>query len=291
MVNHTRLDCLLGAAHGLRRGTARRSTMPSTGARSAPCSSTSPRCSTCSPTWRSNPRPRPPPRCASRAAMTTRAGEFRRLATAVMKYWVQARSGPRRGGARVPGRQRLRRGLGDAAAAARLAAQLDLGGVGQRRRARRAARDRAGAGGDGRVPRRVRAGAGARPPARRAPGGAARAARRAGASVAEADAQFAVRSLVEDLALALQGSLLVRHAPAAVADGFCAGRLRTAPGGSTAPSPPASTRRRSSRAPTRQPDDPRRRLSGDSGRGAEAIGVSTSAPARRASGCSTPPAR
>jgi putative acyl-CoA dehydrogenase len=30
---------------------------------------------------------------------------------------------------------------------------------------------------------------------------------------------------VQDLALALQGSLLVRHAPAAVADAFCASRL------------------------------------------------------------------
>ncbi|MCD6726566.1 MAG: acyl-CoA dehydrogenase family protein [Solirubrobacteraceae bacterium] len=33
------------------------------------------------------------------------------------------------------------------------------------------------------------------------------------------------RRLVERMALALQGSLLVRHAPAAVADAFCAGRL------------------------------------------------------------------
>jgi putative acyl-CoA dehydrogenase len=39
------------------------------------------------------------------------------------------------------------------------------------------------------------------------------------------DAQFSARRIVEDLALALQGSLLVRHAPAAVADAFCAGRL------------------------------------------------------------------
>jgi putative acyl-CoA dehydrogenase len=31
--------------------------------------------------------------------------------------------------------------------------------------------------------------------------------------------------VVEDLALALQGSLLVRHAPAAVSDAFCAARL------------------------------------------------------------------
>ncbi len=33
------------------------------------------------------------------------------------------------------------------------------------------------------------------------------------------------RRLVEGLATALQASLLVRHAPAAVADAFCAGRL------------------------------------------------------------------
>ncbi len=39
------------------------------------------------------------------------------------------------------------------------------------------------------------------------------------------DAEWSVRGIVEDLALALQGSLLVRHAPTAVADAFCAGRL------------------------------------------------------------------
>jgi len=37
--------------------------------------------------------------------------------------------------------------------------------------------------------------------------------------------QFGARLLAEQLALALQGSLLVRHAPAAVADAFCAARL------------------------------------------------------------------
>ena len=37
--------------------------------------------------------------------------------------------------------------------------------------------------------------------------------------------QFSVRSLAEDLALALQASLLVRNAPPAVADAFCAARL------------------------------------------------------------------
>jgi putative acyl-CoA dehydrogenase len=37
--------------------------------------------------------------------------------------------------------------------------------------------------------------------------------------------QFEARRIVEDLALALQASLLVRHAPGAVADAFCASRL------------------------------------------------------------------
>jgi putative acyl-CoA dehydrogenase len=44
-------------------------------------------------------------------------------------------------------------------------------------------------------------------------------------AVAGPDAQWTARRVVEDLALAFQGSLLVRHAPAAVADAFCAGRL------------------------------------------------------------------
>ena len=39
------------------------------------------------------------------------------------------------------------------------------------------------------------------------------------------DPQFHARRMVEDLALALQASLLVRHAPPAVADAFCASRL------------------------------------------------------------------
>src|ERR687887_221061 len=39
------------------------------------------------------------------------------------------------------------------------------------------------------------------------------------------DAQYRARSIVERLAVALQASLLVRYAPPAVADAFCAGRL------------------------------------------------------------------
>jgi putative acyl-CoA dehydrogenase len=53
---------------------------------------------------------------------------------------------------------------------------------------------------------------------------------RLGGLMAEgADPQWQARRLVEDLALALQGSLLVRDAPPAVADAFCASRLT--PGG------------------------------------------------------------
>ena len=39
------------------------------------------------------------------------------------------------------------------------------------------------------------------------------------------DPEFEARRVVSDLAVALQGSLLVRHGPAPVADAFCASRL------------------------------------------------------------------
>jgi putative acyl-CoA dehydrogenase len=44
------------------------------------------------------------------------------------------------------------------------------------------------------------------------------------------DGQWLARRVVEDLAVAFQASLLVRHAPAPVADAFCAGRLGEARG-------------------------------------------------------------
>jgi putative acyl-CoA dehydrogenase len=51
------------------------------------------------------------------------------------------------------------------------------------------------------------------------------------AALADGDAlEHRARRLVEDLALALQASLLVRHAPPAVADAFCAARLGGAGG-------------------------------------------------------------
>jgi putative acyl-CoA dehydrogenase len=48
---------------------------------------------------------------------------------------------------------------------------------------------------------------------------------RATAVFAGQDPQFEARRMVEELALALQGSLLVRHSTPAVADAFCASRL------------------------------------------------------------------
>lgn len=50
------------------------------------------------------------------------------------------------------------------------------------------------------------------------------------AALGESDAQWLARRMVEDLALAFQASLLARFAPAAVADAFCAGRLGDARG-------------------------------------------------------------
>ena len=41
----------------------------------------------------------------------------------------------------------------------------------------------------------------------------------------QADIEYRARGLVEKMALALQGSLLVRHGHPAVADAFCASRL------------------------------------------------------------------
>jgi putative acyl-CoA dehydrogenase len=47
------------------------------------------------------------------------------------------------------------------------------------------------------------------------------------AGLGQADAQWLARRVVEDMGLALQASLLVRNAPAFVAEAFCASRLGT----------------------------------------------------------------
>ncbi len=93
MVNHTRLDCLLGGTRACGAGRWRRSITPGIALRSVRCSSTSPRCRTCSPTSRSSPRRRRS--AAFRVARSydeADAAPFRRFATAVMKYWVCKRA-------------------------------------------------------------------------------------------------------------------------------------------------------------------------------------------------------
>jgi putative acyl-CoA dehydrogenase len=47
------------------------------------------------------------------------------------------------------------------------------------------------------------------------------------AALAPQEPEFEARAVVSDLAVALQASLLVRHAPAAVSDAFCAARLES----------------------------------------------------------------
>ena len=220
MVNHTRLDCLLGSTAGDALG--------------------------CRP----GRPPRPPPQrlrqAAGRAARDAerarrpggrvRGGDrhrdadrprLRRGRRAVPPLrhgrhevlGLQARAAARGRGARVPGRQRLRRGVGHAAAAPRLAAQLDLGGLGQRGGARRAARDRS------RSPRACRPSW----PSASWRAAATRCSTPTSTQLREAPGprtrSATARRIVEDLALALQASLLVRNAPPAVADAFCAGRL------------------------------------------------------------------
>ena len=121
----------------------------------------------------------------------------------------------------MPGRQRLRRGVGHAAPLPRGAAELDLGGLGQRHLPRRAARAWPASPETleaflAEIERRAAAPTAASTPA----------SRRLRDELADLDAiETRARRLVERLALALQGSLLVRHADPAVADAFCASRL------------------------------------------------------------------
>ncbi len=224
MVNHTRLDCLLGSTAGMRRATleaihhargrsafgARLVDQPAMTNVLADLAIES--------------------EAATLAAMrvarsydSPSEGTFRRFATAVMKYWVCKRAPGHaaealeclggNGFVEDSGMPLLYRdsplnsiweGSGNVAA-------LDV--------LRAMAREPAGveafleecalaAGGDPRLDRHL---AGLR--------------EEMSALFAGGDPQFGARRLVEDLAVALQASLLVRHAPAAAADAFCATRL------------------------------------------------------------------
>ena len=126
-------------------------------------------------------------------------------------------------GARVPGRQRLHRDAAGAGGAVlpRHRDRHGVGGLRQRDRARRAARD----GTRARERRRIHGGV--RVGTRGDPRLDAHLdlTRAALEDLRRGDPQFAARALVEDMALALQGSLLVRNGPRTSADAFCAARL------------------------------------------------------------------
>ena len=227
MVGHTRLDCVIGTAAGMRWGVANATWHAAHRSAFGKLLAEQPLmrnvlADLCVESEAATALAMRLARAYDEAAAgDARAAAFKRLATAVAQVLgLQARPRPRLRGARVPRRQRLRRGVGHAAAVSRGAADVDLGGLGQRHGARRAAR----AGAAPAVARRRSSTSSTRPPAptrgsTRSARGCARA-RRPGRRSSRARG-----AIVERMALALQGSLLVRHAPPAVADAFCASRL------------------------------------------------------------------
>jgi putative acyl-CoA dehydrogenase len=240
MVNHTRLDCLIGSATGLRRGTleaihharhrsvfgALLADQPAMRNVLADLAIESEAATAC--TLR-----------VARAYDQPQEGAFRRFATAVMKYWVSKRAAAHaaealeclggNGFVEESGLPLLYRdaplnsiweGSGNVAALDVLRAivrepdglpaflsECELAAGADRRLDEHLARTKervhaafAGVGDDPSAEQRLY------------------------------DSQFEARRLVEELAVGLQASLLVRHAPSAVADAFCAARLDGAGG-------------------------------------------------------------
>ena len=224
MVNHTRLDCLLGSSTGLRRATleaihharhrsafgsplveqpAMRNVLADLAIESEAATIAAMRVA------RSYDEP-------------AEAG-FRRFATAVMKYWVSKRAPAHaaealeclggNGFVEDSGMPLLYRdaplnsiweGSGNVAALDVMRAMVkEPDGL-----PAFMAECELGAGGDARLDAHL-----------------ARVRERAQAAFEGEDPQFLARRIVEELALGLQASLMVRHAPPAVADAFCAARL------------------------------------------------------------------
>ena len=234
MVNHTRLDCLLGATTGLRRGTveaihhargrrafgarlvdhpAMRNVLADLAIESEATTAAAMR--------------------VARAYDEPKQAAFRRFATAVMKYWACKRAPAHaaealeclggngfvedsgmplvyrgaplgsiwEGSGNVAALDVLRAMVKDPGGLPAFMAECDLAGGADRRLDTHLAhvRDQAHA---------LFAGSEQDNPEQRL-----------------YDSQFGARRVVEDLAVALQASLLVRHAPPPVADAFCAARL------------------------------------------------------------------
>ena len=148
MVSATRLDCVLGsAARDPPRRASRPCTTPATGGRSGPELAAQPLMAAvlADLTLESEAATTLAMRLAGRGrpGRARRRGRGRAAAAGAARgqvLGVQARPGRRRRGAGVPGRQRLRGGVGHAPAVPGRAAQLHLGRLGQRDRPGRAAR-------------------------------------------------------------------------------------------------------------------------------------------------------
>ncbi len=150
MVNHTRLDCVLGAASGMRQAVAQalhhaahrrafgrelvdqplmRNVLADLAVESEAATTLAIRLAAAyDATDRARRRP-------ARGRVRPARHRGREV------LGVQAPTRARRGGARVPRRQRVRRGVDHAAPAPRVAVERDLGGIGQRHLPRRPARD------------------------------------------------------------------------------------------------------------------------------------------------------
>ena len=224
MVNHTRLDCLLGATTGLRRGTleaihharhrsafgallsdqpAMRNVLADLAIESEAATASAMR--------------------VARAYDEPDEAPFRRFATAVMKYW-QCKRAPAHAAEALEclggngfiedsGMPVLYRDapLGSIWEGSGNVAALDV--------LRAMAKEPDG------LPAFIEECELAAGADRRLDDHLARVRDRSTAVFAGQDPQFEARRMVEELALALQGSLLVRHSPPAVADAFCASRL------------------------------------------------------------------
>jgi putative acyl-CoA dehydrogenase len=223
MVNHTRLDCLLGACTGMRRGTVE-------AIHHARHRSAFGALLVDQPAMRNVLADLAIESEAATAAAMRVARSYdeddpalRRFATAVMKYWVSKRAAPHaaealeclggngfvedsglpllyrdaplnsiwEGSGNVAALDVLRAMVREPEGLPAFLAECDLAAGGDRRL-------------DGHL-QRVRD--------------------HTEAVFAGGDPQFQARRVVEDLAVALQASLLVRHSPPAVADAFCAARL------------------------------------------------------------------
>ncbi len=218
MVNHTRLDCLLGSTASMRWGLAQ--AVHHTRHRSAFGKLLAEQPAMQNVLADLAVESEAATATAMRIARSYDEDDapFRRFATAVAKYWVCKRAAPHAaealeclGGNGYVEESGMPRLLRDAPLNSIWEGSGNVAALDVLRAIVQGARGPAGVHGRVRArPRRQRA---ARRPPRQARD------RRA------ADPEVDARRVVEDLALALQASLLVRNAPSEVADAFCAGRL------------------------------------------------------------------